>query len=95
MKKSTLIILIALVIIAGVYFYISGSSAPAEDSLLALETNSEIDATASRVLSLLNQIRSLQIDPNLFQGAAYKTLRDYSVSIPAQGVGRLNPFAPI
>jgi hypothetical protein len=95
MKKSTIII-IAVVVIAGlVYFYFMGGSGSTDDAALQTEQNPEVEIAAGRVLSLLNQIRSLQIDTDLFNNAAYRTLRDYSVAIPPQNVGRLNPFAPI
>ena len=97
MNKKTLIgIVIILIIAAGIYFYTSSSS-PSSSSggLLQAEASPEASAAAARVLTLLNQIRSLRIDRTLFSDPAYQTLRDYSVPIPAVGVGRPNPFAPL
>lgn len=86
-----------LVIIAGVvlaYFYFSSTAAPA-DSTSLVGTDSATAVEGVRVLNLLNQVQSLQIDAKLFKDAGFKTLVDYSVVIPPVNVGRPNPFAPL
>ncbi len=96
MKKSTILIIIVVVLIAGaVYFFFMGNQTPSDVGTLAVQNNPEIQASAARVLTLLNQVRSLKIDTDLFESQEYKTLRDYSVPIPPLEVGRLNPFAPL
>ena len=96
MNKKTLIgIAIILIIAVGIYFYTSSSGSSPSQGLLQAETSPEASAAAARVLTLLNQIKSLRIDRSLFSDPAYQTLRDYSVPIPAVGVGRSNPFAPL
>jgi len=94
-KKPLLIIGIIIVIAAIVFFYFSGSPTRETDSLLAEQTNVEVEVASARVLGLLNQVQSLKIDQALFQSAVYRSLRDYSVAIPEQNVGRPNPFAPL
>ncbi|MEK9177793.1 MAG: hypothetical protein AAB777_01580 [Patescibacteria group bacterium] len=76
------------------YFMFFSAPSPSSDSAL-LETGRGEEMIGSQVLSLLNQIQSLRIDPTLFQSAVYKSLQDFSVNIPPEGVGRDNPFAPI
>jgi hypothetical protein len=94
-NKTWFIIGGVVVIAALVYFVMTGDTAPEDMSSFETQQYSEVDAVAGRVLSLLNQIESLRIDPTFFTGASYQTLRDYSVAIPPQNVGRVNPFAPI
>ena len=94
MKKSTIIILALIVAAGAAYFYFEGSPLPQDTSLQA-QSASDADNLGSQVLSLLNQIRSLNIDSSLFKDPGYLTLRDYSVPIPTLGVGRSNPFAPL
>lgn len=100
-SKTTLIIIIVIVILAvGYYFYTSGDSASTVDPNSSLVTMqdpnfNETQVVGARVLSLLNQISSLKIDASLFEGATYKSLVDYTISIPEQNVGRPNPFAPL
>ncbi|MES2216735.1 MAG: hypothetical protein V4481_05595 [Patescibacteria group bacterium] len=97
MKKSTILIIIVIVLIGGaVFFFFQGNSTPADEGSLSVENNPEVQASAARVLALLNQIKSLKIDPALFTSPEFQTLRDYSVPIPELEVGkRPNPFAPL
>lgn len=95
MKKNTILISIVVAALLGaVYFYYQGSIAPQSETLQQ-EISPDVQASATRVLNLLNQIRSLKIDGSMFKSAEFQTLQDYSVPIPAVDVGRINPFAPI
>jgi hypothetical protein len=83
---------IALVI----YFYSSGTPSDSSIATLILDKSAEttdVEAAGARVLSLLNQINSLKIDTTLFDNPTYKSLIDYSITVPEQNVGRPNPFA--
>lgn len=95
MNKSTIILLIVLVVGAFVYFFVIGDDT--QDISFLLEGNSDgiSDNVGAEVLALLQQIQSIEIDASVFSSPVYRTLRDYSVSIPPQNVGRQNPFAPI
>lgn len=92
-KKAIYVLGGAIVVLALVYFYFKGSS-PISSDLLVANTAAD-DAASQRVLVLLNQIRSLHIDSTFFNNPAYQSLHDISVIVPAQNVGRDNPFAPI
>jgi hypothetical protein len=97
-SKGTFIALIIIVIVSLLlYFYYKG--APSDSSTSSIETvgtpeSSDAQAASARVIALLNQISSLKIDPAIFNSAVYKSLVDYSITIPEQPVGRVNPFAP-
>jgi hypothetical protein len=93
MKKSTILIIVVIVLLAlAGYFYYAGGEVPESPTL---QVNSEVQASAARVLVLLNQIRSLKINPDIFSSPEYQTLQDNTVSIPPLPVGRTNPFAPL
>lgn len=97
-KKTFLVVILIIILALGAYFYFKGD--PSDSSTSSLEAeNSPVSADAQavgvRVLSLLNQINSLKIDASIFDSAVYKTLVDYTITIPEQNVGRPNPFAPI
>jgi len=91
-NKSWVWILIIIVVVLIAYFYFYGNSTP---SSLVSSTNSADASVGAQVLRLLNQTNNLKIDTSVFNDPGYKTLRDYSVSIPAVNVGRPNPFAPL
>ena len=97
-KKTFIAVIIIAMIALGAYFYFKGE--PSDDLSSSLETqdspvSADAQAVGTRVLSLLNQINSLKIDASIFDSAVYKTLVDYTITIPEQNVGRPNPFAPI
>ncbi|MDD5165219.1 MAG: hypothetical protein PHG25_01630 [Candidatus Pacebacteria bacterium] len=92
-NKSMIWILIIIAVVGLGYYYFSSNSTPASTSLVG--TDSATAAAGVRVLNLLNQVQSLQIDTKLFKDAGFNTLVDYSVVIPPVNVGRPNPFAPI
>jgi hypothetical protein len=90
-SNKTWVWALIIVIVAGLAYYFYENSTPASP----VSANDADDTVGTQVLSLLNQIQSLHIDPSIFQDPGYMTLRDYSVVIPPVPVGRTNPFAPL
>ena len=95
-SSKTWIWIVAAVVIGGaVSFYFYGKSSTQDTSMIGVVPNGGMPVDESQVLSLLNQIRNLHIDTQLFEDPAYTKLYDYSVPIPEKNVGRPNPFAPL
>ncbi len=92
-KKPYIIIAIVVVLAASAYFYFQGTSTSNVSGLL--QATGDTSDVSAQVTAILNQIKSLKIDTALFTDTGYVTLKDYSVPVPAQNVGRANPFAPI
>ncbi|HEX7724436.1 MAG TPA: hypothetical protein VF438_01720 [Candidatus Paceibacterota bacterium] len=84
-------IVIVILIFLLIYFYTSGSTPTAGN----LTAGSTFGTVGSSELGLLNQVKSLTIDTALFNDAAFRSLKDYSVAITPEIVGRPNPFAPL
>jgi len=83
----------------GGYFYFTGEP---QDSSSGLTSEGISDpqvaqqvASADRILSLLNQVNSINIDPEFFKSTVFRSLFDRAVNVPEQPVGRKNPFVPI
>jgi hypothetical protein len=99
MKKSSLTSTVIIVIVVAValiaYFYYKGSGSSSQSSSLLSQTSTDSSMIGNQILGLLNQIQSLRIDSTLFTDPGYQTLRDFSVAIPPENVGRSNPFAPL
>ena len=91
--KTWIILGVVVLVGAAAYFYISGK--PSSGSSLDATTQDATGAVGAQVLGLLNQIKSLKIDDTFFSNPVFDTLQDFTVSIPAQSVGRPNPFAPL
>lgn len=81
------------------YFYFSGNPSSSSSDTLEQsggeQSSQEAEIAGARVLALLNQISSLKIDVSIFSDPVYKSLVDYSIEIPEQKIGRVNPFAPL
>lgn len=95
--KSTLIFIGIAIVGLLIYFYNLGNTT--DSSLNSLETQGSPESIGAlndgaKVLSLLNQVSSLQIDGSIFETAAFNSLFDYSIDIEPRSVGRSNPFAP-
>ncbi|HEY4494579.1 MAG TPA: hypothetical protein VJC02_00570 [Candidatus Paceibacterota bacterium] len=92
-KKPIIISVAVIIIIILAYFYFTGTPNDASSSLVYQEGSSEAALASSKVLTLLNQINSLKIDPKIFGGALFQSLVDYTVVVPEQNVGKPNPFS--
>jgi len=92
-KMPYVILAIIVAIAALIYFYLTGNTTSESQTLQELSTANQVEG--AQVLSLLNEISSLKIDNSFFNNPSYKTLRDYSVQIPALSVGRPNPFSSV
>ena len=44
------------------------------------------------IIELNSRIERVNLDPSLFSSATYRSLTDFSATIPSQPVGRTNPF---
>ncbi|KND48295.1 MAG: hypothetical protein AB197_00800 [Parcubacteria bacterium C7867-002] len=94
-NKSTIIIIVVLILAALGYFFMKGGSSVDDSALLQGDVSVMSDNSGAQVLALLNQINAIEIDPSIFSSPVYQTLRDFSVPIPPQNVGRPNPFEPV
>lgn len=95
--KSIIIIVVIVAIALVAYFYYQGTKTPdTAGGLLTTSANPGVQSgIGQQVLGLLSQIQTLRIDSSLFKDPGFQTLRDFSVIIPPENVGRANPFAPL
>jgi hypothetical protein len=92
-KKPLIIGIILIVAAVFAYFYFTGT--PEDTTGLVQSDNlaaSDASVAGARVLTLLNQISSLQIDTTFFASPIYQSLVDHTVPIYEQEVGKTNPF---
>ncbi len=97
MKKSTIIVIILLVLLAicvGMYFYTAGGQLQSGSALLqAPSVNS--GSVGIQELALLRQVQSIRIDSSFFSDPVYGSLVDYTETVTPHPVGRSNPFSPV
>ena len=92
-KYKNVLIAIALACVLYLGYMYFGSSA--DDAALVSSTPEDEIAVDRELLQLLSQIKQIRLDASLFESPIFKSLEDYSQTIPSEAVGRANPFAPI
>ena len=77
-------------------FFFKGQGGPAS-SLLVSEKTSMTGASAdvTGLLLVLKSLQNLTLDTSIFENAAYRSLKDYSVILEVVPQGKANPFAPL
>ena len=91
-KKSIIIIIVIILITLGIYFYMNGSPTDTSSSLEATSSGPAPSGDSLEVLSLLNKVNTIKIDPAFFETNVFKSLLDHTVIVPEQNVGKPNPF---
>lgn len=101
-KGKKFIVILILCIVAGVvFFYTQNKTVEIPDEVLVagtVETVVDNEAMYKEVQSfmqLFSSVTSIVIDTSLFQSPAFNFLKDNSVYIDKQPIGRSNPFLPI
>lgn len=82
------ILSLGALVIAGMFLYnlLAGREAmPARDGLPAA-------TIGNNLLEILNNLRVVTLDRNIFSDIEFLELRDFSTDIPSQPTGRPNPF---
>ena len=96
MNKQNIIILVVTIIVLGFAFnYLLNSKETATSSSLSLVTSSAEDINAKEILKLLGKMTLVKLDDGIFKSPVFLYLKDTSVTLVSQPVGRLNPFSPI
>lgn len=93
-KYKTLILVVAIVIIAGVAYTVLFSGG--DNALLVAErSDNAASAEESNLLTFLLDLRAVKLDERIFSDPVFKSLEDFGQELVAEPVGRENPFAPI
>lgn len=88
------IIIAAVLVIAAfvVYTFIFGGE---EEPVLGEREVSETATVDNDLISLLLELRSINLDDAIFNDVAFQSLVDFSQELVPEPVGRVNPFAPL
>lgn len=93
-------IAIGVVVIIGIIlynmFYLAPRQAEQDAGFIRSENQSITSTEIGReIVSTLNRLKTINIDPEFFNEERYQMLVDYSVEIQPQSVGKENPFSEI
>jgi len=95
-KKNQIITVILVVIVGFVAFnYLKGNSNDNSGSSIVAEQKVAEFAGAREILNLLNRMSKVKLDDSIFNNNSFKSLKDTTVVLVGQPVGRDNPFAPL
>lgn len=97
MQHKLVSVLAVLLVVAGVWYGLSASSAPAP--ILTTDGGTDGSVTTSSqdqdIVGTLLTLRAVTLKGTIFQDPAYRTLQDYSTTIVPEPVGKQNPFDPL
>ncbi len=102
-KRAILIVALLAVVGGGAAAYLTrGSSDGAAESVRTVNdgrassrTASSTDSLVAEITATIYQMDRLQLDPSIFNSAAFRILQDRTQTIAPQEPGRENPFAPL
>lgn len=87
-------VIVFVVLASGFFYWLSGDSGSEGTGALTVLPTSPLDATLGRdLLVALATLKSTKLDTSIFTDPVFVSLKDFSVDISAQPVGRRNPFA--
>ena len=92
LKKNLVFLLLVVVCFLGLYWFLfmRGGSTDTLTSSESLPT-----AGSSDLLTALGNLQNVTFDISIFKDPVFLSLTDFGVVIPAQPLGRPNPFAPL
>ena len=94
MKNNNIITIVLVVLIAMVaYWYLNKTDS--STAYLTSDVKTTDSADAKYIYDLLQKMNQVTLDNSIFSDTAFKSLKDNTVSFPAQVAGRDNPFAPV
>jgi len=82
---------VAIAVVYGIYMY-AGSGGTG--SQLTTTPTSSATAGADLLVALAN-LQAVKLDSSIFSDPLFESLSDFGVTIPAQPIGRPNPFLPL
>lgn len=95
-NKNTIIIIIVIVVVAVIAFmYLSQSNSADNSASFTSGQKSAEFASAKEILALLNRMSQVRLEDGIFNNRAFQGLRDTTVVLTSQPLGRNNPFSPL
>ena len=93
--STTGIVLALLLILLLSMSYFVFLSYPSTDNGGALADTVLQNASGAQFINLLDVLQSLRLDISFFDNPAFRALKDGTVPLVSEPVGRANPFAPL
>ncbi len=91
-NKTSIIAAVVLAIV--LYGYFAFFRGPSATDILVLEDTPASEASQT-LLATINSLNTIKLDDSIFSDPVFLSLTNFGVQIPAEPVGRRNPFAPV
>ncbi len=91
-RQKILLGVLGIMVIVAAFYY---SNLWKSSDVLVAMTSTETTVVGEDVLILVNRLKSVTIDPTIFQDSLFSSLTDQSIAIFPENIARPNPFAPI
>ena len=106
MQRKMLVLGVAVIAAAALWYGMSQSSAPETTIVTSsaagtsntpggVVTPGPVDKDTQQILEILLALRAVKLDETLFSNQAFISLKDFSTPIVPEPVGRPDPFAPL
>jgi len=92
LKQNKMAIGVGILLLAGLYVYMNYFSSSSSATLTASDSSTTL---SQNLLVTLQNLHTIQLDNSIFSDPAFQSLTDFGVSIPAEPVGRRDPFIPL
>lgn len=95
-KNKKILIVIAIVVLAFIFYSVFLKPDAGNNMAVVSLAGSSGSFTVGRdIITLLADLKSINLSGELFNGNVFRSLEDFSVPIVPEPQGRINPFAPI
>lgn len=95
-QHKLIFVLVVLLVVFGVWYGLSQSSAPAPLLSTTSDTGSPtVDNADQQLVTTLLALRAVTLNGSIFSDRAFMNLQDFSTTIVPEPIGRDNPFAPL
>jgi hypothetical protein len=88
-------IIVGIVILALCFLAYKVFISPSGEDLASANSASSGALVGQDILNLLESLKTVTINPEIFTGQAFQNLEDFTIVIQPEPIGRANPFAPI
>lgn len=93
-KQNKMLVLVAVLIVIGIGYYAYSSSSSSSAPLLGTSDTAPTPE-AAQLLSILSDLKTIQLNGAVFNDPAFRSLTDFGVVLTPESAGRRDPFAPV
>lgn len=87
--------IIGLLIVGGLGYYLFVLNSGSDLDFDGVSGINEAQLASETFLRELNEIQTFELSDELFVDSRFRSFVDFTLPVPEQPIGRVNPFAPV